>query len=135
MRNELARGRGLPILALALMAIMTWGGCSASSPSPDDGQKIAAAFLDEIRAGRVDAAWAGTTAEFKSLLGMEGLRGLAKKQPALREPVEFVGYAPVERNGLALAECTFRSPKRGKSVKVVLAREGGDWKVERLSLE
>jgi hypothetical protein len=132
------RGR----IALVVVALASAGGpgCSQSAPEADAGRAIASAFLDEIRQGRVDAAWAGTTAEFKSMLGLEGLRGLVRKNRALREPAEFVAFAPVERDGLKLAEYSFRTAKGKKSakvvlVKVILAREDGAWKVEWMSLE
>ncbi len=134
------RGR----IALVVVALASAGGsgCSQSAPEADAGRAIASAFLDEIRQGRVDAAWDGTTAEFKSRLGLEGLRGLVRKNRALREPAEFVAFAPVERDGLKLAEYSFRTAKgKGKKsakevlVKVILAREDGAWKVEWMSLE
>ena len=83
----------------------------------------------------MDDAWRGTSAEFKSMQGMEGLRGVVKQNASLRKPAEFVSFVPVTRNGLDMAECTFRTPAPGKTVKVLLAQEAGAWKVERMSVE
>ena len=77
-------GRGRIALVVLALAFAGGPGCSQSAPEADAGRAIASAFLDEIRQGRVDAAWAGTTAEFKSMLGLEGLRGLVRKNRALR---------------------------------------------------
>src|SRR3954447_18738370 len=133
-RTGLAERGRIALVVLAL-AFIGGPGCSRTAPEADAGREIASAFLDEIRQGRVDAAWAGTTAEFKSMLGLEGLRAFVRKNRALREPAEFVTFAPVERNGLSLAEYSFRTAKAKKPVKVILALEDGAWKVERLSLE
>ncbi len=130
-----AKHAARPAIAFLLAAIAGAGCSGGSAPAPDAGKEIASAFLGELRGGRVDSAWAGTSAEFKSMLGMEGLRALVKKNPAMREPAEFVAMEAVERNGLKMAECTFRPEKRKAIIKVLLAREDGDWKVERLALE
>ena len=128
--NAVAVG-GLLVLGLLLWWAVTW----MSGPprlKENQGREIATAFLAEIRRGNVDAAWEGTSAEFKSLLGLEGMRTYVKKHPGLKKEAEFTREAKVESNGLSLAEVVFREPTGGAEVKVLLAPEGGTWKVERL---
>jgi hypothetical protein len=124
-------------LLVALLGPAAWPGCSSSTPDPDASRSTAAKFLDEIRAGKVSNAWEGTTTEFKSLLGREGLEGYVRAHPALKEkePADFVSFNTAERNGLPLGECAFRSASRKSSIKVLLAREDGAWKVERLTVD
>ncbi len=124
--------------ALPALALIALPGCSASggsAPDPEAGRAVATAFLDEIRGGKVDDAWKGTSAEFKSMLGLEGLRSFVKKNAEAREPSEFIACVPKPANGLPLAECSFRSPKRNKTLKVLLGKEEGTWKVERFAIE
>jgi len=124
--------------AVALLAtLMVWGLMRFAGPDtpPDNGQEIAASFLAEIRAGRVDSAWEGTTAELKSFMGKERFRRFVRAQPALKQPAEPVGSAMISVQGLSRAQCTFR-PQSGKgTLKVLLASEDGQWKVERLDIE
>ncbi len=102
-------------------------------PDEEDGRAIGAAFLDQIREGRVDEAWGGTTSEFKSMLGLEGLRAYVAKHPELASPAEFEGLEEIEQNDLTLAKCRFRAAASGEPITVLLAREAGEWKVERLT--
>lgn len=131
-----------PARRAALAMLLTLGllpGCSGagggSAPAPDAGRAVAQTFLDQIRNGQVDAAWDATTAEFKSMLGKEGLRSYVKKNPEARAPAEFVACTPRPANGLPLAEATFRPAKGTKTLKVLLGKEGADWKVERFTIE
>src|SRR5262249_28252489 len=78
------------VLVAALAAIGYQWFAKAGGP-PDDKTSISIAepFLDEIRQGRVDAAWESTTAEFKSMTGKEDFKKFVNEQPALKEPLEF----------------------------------------------
>ncbi|WZO97533.1 hypothetical protein EP7_004570 [Isosphaeraceae bacterium EP7] len=125
-------------LVLPLILITLASACSAPGDSASDldsSRAAADAFLAEIRTGKVDAAWTSTTAEFKSMLGQEGLRQFVRSNPALREPATFVSVVPVTKNTLAMTECTYKPAKRTVSVKVLLAPETSSWKVERLIVE
>lgn len=122
-------------LLSALMLTGCSGGGGGSAPSPDDGRAVAATFLDQIRAGQVDQAWAGTTPEFKSMLGLEGFRSYVRKNPESKAPAEFVACVPKPANGLDLAESSFRSTKSAKTLKVLLGKDAGTWKVERFAIE
>ena len=102
----------------------------------DEARPIAEAFLAELRTGkadRIDAAWAGTTAEFKSNQGQEQFRKYVRGQKRLAEPAEFQGSDMAERNGLRVADCRFQA--RTGPVRVLLAWEAERWKVERVLVE
>jgi hypothetical protein len=103
--------------------------------TPDEAKEKAATFLDEIRAGRVDNAWAGTSADFKSMYGRERFRQYVKSKPVLKRPAEFEACEFKTEGDLRTAECTFRSSSGKGSIKVVLNVDEGVWKVGRLSVE
>lgn len=103
--------------------------------SPADGRPVAEAFLAQIRAGQVDAAWESTTAEFKSDEGREQFRQYVARNPVLHQPLEFAEYQATELNGLPRGQCLFRSAGFAGKVRVVLAREGDTWKAEGVIVE
>lgn len=132
-------GRSLPIvlavLALATVSLwLVWSLRRAAAP-PDNGREIATAFLDDLRNNRVDAAWAGTTAEFKSFLGRERLHAFVRSQPVLKTDLAFSDSQEFEANGIRLIAYIFRAPATPAAVRVLLAKEQGQWKVERLTVE
>jgi hypothetical protein len=103
--------------------------------SADLAQGIAAGFLAELRAGKVDHAWADTSADFKSMYGRERFRAYVRSKPVLKTPAEFIGCVFKVEGDLQTAECTFR-PSGGKgTIKVVLNPDQGRWKVGRLAVE
>ena len=143
----MAMTRGLAALAVLLCLGISCGGLSSSAP--DDGQAAAEAFLDAIRKGQVEPAWTGTTAEFKSLIGLDTLR-----EYVLETPADFVESRMIESGRGPMARYTFHAVaptktkgKAGKAAKdaksapvdvtiqVTTCRTDGAWKVERLALE
>lgn len=119
---------------LVLLGVIGWWafGRGGVPPLADDAARtIADAFLADVRGGKADAAWAGTSAEFKSLMGRDAFRAFVKSKKALKAPAEFERSERVERDGLHLVECHYRT-QGGGAVKVILAPEAGAWKVERL---
>ncbi len=130
---------GAAVAALALAAAGWWAARGGRTPdiAPDDARPIAEAFLGDVRTGkpdRVDAAWQGTTAEFKSYQGREQFRKFVRANKALAAPAEFQECQVTEANGLRVARCRFRTAS-GAPLTVMLAPEGGEWKVGRLLLE
>jgi hypothetical protein len=125
------------VILLLAAGVGAWFALSGGPPRLEDdaARKIAEAFLDEVRAGKPDAAWAATTAEFKSIQGKDTFRAFVKAKPALKGPAAFDGCQKTQANGLTLAVCTFKPAKGPGAVKVTLAPEQGQWKVERLAVE
>lgn len=132
----MANGSRLAALGglILVLGVAGWWVFGRGGPPPladDAARQIAESFLADVRAGRADAAWAGTSAEFKSLMGRDAFRAFVKSMKALKAPAEFERGERVERDGLHLAECHFR-PQGGGAIRVILAPEAGAWKVERL---
>ncbi|RUL84926.1 hypothetical protein [Tautonia sociabilis] len=127
---------------MAVLSSLLLGGCVGPGGEGDEGARTAATeFLDEVRAGRLEAAWQGTSAEFKSLMGLENLRDFVRAHPVLGEPAEYAETRALDRGGLDLAECVFLAPAfpkgaAGGSTITVLVAEGDEgWAVERLTVD
>jgi hypothetical protein len=102
--------------------------------SPAGAQEKAEAFLEAVRAGRADDAWAGTAADFKSMYGRDRFRQYVRSKPVLKTPATFEGCEFKTNGSLRMAECTFR-PAGGKgTITVVLSIDQDSWKVGRLSV-
>jgi hypothetical protein len=119
-----------------VVALVVW---MTSRPAPvanqEDGRPVAEAFLAQIRAGQVDAAWESTTAEFKSDEGREQFRQFVARTPLLKQPLEFGEYRATELNGLKRGECLFQAAGSPGKVRVVVGREGDAWKTEGVFVE
>jgi hypothetical protein len=102
-------------LSLAALAAMVWW----FLPGGD-----AAAFLAEVRAGKVDQAWDGTGTEFKSFMGKDQFRQFVKKHAALKTQAT-AGETTAQG---ALRECVFICGSL--KVIVIVGNSGGQWKVE-----
>lgn len=134
-------------LAGVLGLAVVLAGCSQSaSEAASDGRDLATRFLDDLRAGQVQAAWERTSTDFKSLMGLESLRDYVKTHPALKGPAEFSGSRPVERNGIALTEYEFRAtpPQTSRrkaasaspaTVKLLVIQQAEGPVIELLSVE
>lgn len=114
--------------------------CHRTPPPPqaEIGRQVAEAFLEQVRRGQLDAAWQSTTAEFKSYQGRDAFRHQIAQHPWLRQPLEFVQYEVGELNGLLRGQCLYRSAAgkaAGRQVKVAVAQEAGQWKVDSLLIE
>lgn len=139
MRKERRTSRPWRLLMAALMVFAACGGPGGEAGV--DGRASAARFLDELREGRHEPAWQGTSAEFKSLMGLENLRDYVRTHPALKAPAEYVETRTIDRNGRAASECVFRATVqvRGKAVpatiKVLVAPGDEGWQVEYLTVE
>lgn len=146
MEAKLVRGQRHGILliviwsgiALALFAAGCSGGGPGQAPPEAEGRAVAEPFLAEIRGGKFDAAWESTTAEFKSDMGRETFRRFARSKTALKEPLEYTGFEPDATNGITRGACDFRTPTAARvqaKVRILVARENDQWKVERLIVE
>lgn len=122
------------------LAHLGCGGPGGSSAN-EGGREAASRFLEDLRAGRYQPAWEGTSPEFKSLMGLENLRDYIKAHPALKGPAEHVESRDAPRGGHAMVEHVFRGNARvrGKTVpatvKVLVAFGHGNWGVEHVSVE
>ncbi|MCS6864587.1 MAG: hypothetical protein RMJ56_15695 [Gemmataceae bacterium] len=103
--------------------------------APAAAQQKAQEFLDALRSGRIDEAWAGTSTDFKSMYGRERFRQFVKSKPVLASPVEFVSCEQKMDNPLPLLECHFRPARGSGRIVVVLQFDQTEWKIGRLSVE
>ncbi len=107
--------------------------------APEIGRQVADAFLAQLRAGQFDAAWQSTTAEFKSDEGRESFARYVRGNPLLRRPLEFVNYEVTDLNGLVRGQCRYSPPAgskgAAKQVRITIAQEQGEWKVEGVFVE
>lgn len=124
-----------------LLAILFVVGCGRNQTPPESavGVKVADSFLAEIRAGKVEAAWQSTTAEFKSDEGQESLAQFVRKHAFIQHPMTFVEYQVSELNGLPRGQCLYQPPTTAKAgavtVKIAVAQEEGAWKVDGVFVE
>jgi len=130
------------IATVAMLALASAGCGAGSEPPKDASQQAASKFLEDLRAGKVEAAWQETSTEFKSLMGLGSLKDYVKAHPALKAPAEFAEVRNIEREGHFMAECKFHSSAKvkGKSAPAMIdvivgSSDGGEWKVEKLSVQ
>ncbi|QEH36205.1 hypothetical protein OJF2_47650 [Aquisphaera giovannonii] len=145
------RHRDWLMIIPALVLASPLAGCGRdSSKAGEDGRALAAEFLDDLRAGRFPEAFARTTTEFKSLMGLDTLRDYVKAHPALKGTPELADAKPSSRNGIKVTEYTYKATAppsahaRGKpsssssspaTIKVLVVAEGDGWAVESLTAE
>ena len=72
-------------------------------------------------------------AEFKSAEGKTKFAGRVKANAWLGEPMAFSSVQQVKVNDTDRLEFAFTSAKTGKFVRILLARDQGQWRVDRLS--
>lgn len=121
----------LVALLLILAGVAGWLWMSPTTqPSLDAGRAVAEAFLTELRETRPDKAWDSTTAEFKSAQGREAFQRDVKPLEFLRQPLDFVSAQVVTVQEQPRTEYLFRA-KTGETVRIVIGKDGGQWKVDR----
>lgn len=128
------------VVTWAAVLLLLVAACHRSPPPPPaaTGQQVAEAFLQQVRQGQLDAAWQSTTAEFKSYQGRDAFRQQVAQHPWLKQPLQFAAYEVNELNGLVRGQCVYRatsSKAAGRQVRIVVAQEAGQWKVDGLLLE
>ena len=127
------------ILLIALLVVMAvpvvwiWARPN-TQPDAAEGEAVAADFLSRLREGKPELAWESTTAEFKSARGKDSFVSFVKPEMFLKEPLEFVSTQTVVVQDQPHSEFVFRSAS-GPRVRIVVGREGGEWKVARWNLE
>jgi hypothetical protein len=129
---------GLAIVAVIVAGVVLgWFVLRRSPPAltPAAAQALATEFLDAVRTGRVDEAWAGTSTDFKSMYGRDRFRQFVRSKPVLASPLECVRCEQKLNSSLPLVECVFRPSRGREQVVVVLQFDQTQWKIGRLSVE
>lgn len=126
----------LGVAALAIAAFVYWvvRNPGPGLPSIELGQQTAETFLNAVRSGNHGAAWDSTTAEYKSLEGRESFIRSARKRALYKQPLQFVSSQEVEVMGQPRRELLYQDAKTGASVRILVANEAGEWRVDRLLL-
>lgn len=126
---------------LGALAVTLSGACHRAPPPADAAttQRETDTFLAKLRAGQYDAAWESTTTEFKSDEGRESFARFVKSKPQLRQPLNFKGYEVADQNGLKRGQCVYEPAGDSKSgpvrIRVLVAQEAGQWRVEGVFVE
>jgi hypothetical protein len=125
---------------ILIFAVVLQGCCSREVPAEAAvGQRVADAFLGQIRAGQLDAAWQSTSAEFKSDEGRESFIRDVKGKAFLSEPLKFVKYEVGDVNGLTRGQCFYESVGNAKTpaaqVRIVVGQERGEWRVDGMFVD
>ena len=97
------------------------------------GRAVAESFLEKVRIGKAGEAWDTATAEFKSIEGRESFMRKAKSLPILKAPLQFNSSQQVTIHDEPRTEFLFQSPD-AKMVRILVAFDRGDWKVDHLTL-
>jgi hypothetical protein len=117
------------LLAGLVAAIWAWTR-PPMQPGVDAGREVADEFLTQIREGHPEDAWESTTADFKSDQGKERFVRQVRPLPILNAPLEFVSVETVMIGDHPRPEYDYQSAA-GDSVRLVLGRDDGLWKVDR----
>jgi len=128
----------LAVLLLLAVAMGAWLFLAAPSrPSVDEGRAVADAFLARLRDGKADGAWDSTTADFKSFEGKENFRRRVAKTPSLKLPLAFVSTMTIAVGDQPRDEFLYQAKNGDKmaTVRLLIAREDGGWKVDRMTAE
>ena len=129
----------LALVTVGLLGYFTYRWSSQPPKAKEDYAHVADEFLEKVRSGKVGDAWQSTTAEFKSATGEGRFKAFVKANPALSAPAERTAFQNVTANGLTLGEYTYRaSPKKPtdqSTIRVWIAREHGEWRVDRVFVE
>ncbi|MFN0054199.1 MAG: hypothetical protein ACKV0T_18640 [Planctomycetales bacterium] len=135
------RGGNARVMVIVVAAALVgsawyfWPRNKGVAPAEEAGRPVVDAFLSDVREDRVDVAWDSASAEFKSDLGREAFHASVLRHPILKAPLQFASYRPNVTHGITRGEYTFRGEEVPQTVKIMVAREQEQWKVERLIVE
>ncbi len=128
-------------LLLALVALLLVGvgvlvimrlRIAESQPEAAEGRAIAETFLAQLTAGKAIEAWESTTAEFKSAEGRESFVRKMRTAKLFKKTPAFASSQSVKVGQAPRTEVLFNGPQ-GEEVRILLGRERGVWKVDRLT--
>lgn len=84
-----------------------------------------------MKSGDAAGAWESTSAEFKSAEGKESFLRATGPVAYLREPMTYLAAEKLKIGEETRTEFVYSAPS-GAKVKLLLGKEFGAWKVERL---
>jgi hypothetical protein len=121
--------------AVAVLAPSYWlGWIMSSSGDASDATATATAFLEDLVAGRFEAAYARTSTGFQSSNTMEHFRDVLKRNPMLEEaePIGECSSGIFPVNGCSTSEsrcCQIWIDKGNRVIALTMRVDRGQWKV------
>jgi hypothetical protein len=117
--------------------LLFWGLRTAMSTLPAL-QTSANAFLDDLGAGRVEAAYARTSVGFQANQTLAQFRAMVDQYPALKEhtsrSVNWVHVSQQLGGPIGTVQATVLSAHNSLSFTLTFVQEGEEWKVERFAV-
>lgn len=124
-------GGSIVVLFILFATVSFWFFSSAPIAQPGtEGQGLGEKFLEHVRLNQMDAAWEMTSPEFRSFMGRESFQKMVRSHPELREKPQFQERKPTKINGLDRVEFSYSFPKSGKKIRLVMAPDQGQFKIE-----
>jgi hypothetical protein len=125
------------LLLLSCGGFFVWAIWNASTEVPA-ARRSAESFLNELRSGRVDAAYRSTSEEFRRTTTLEQFRQFVSQFPLLtthtsRTIGEYRVYFGTGGQ-LAYFKVTVLAPQNALSFTVYLVKEEDEWRVQRLNV-
>src|SRR5438876_1099271 len=125
------------VAVVACCGVFGWMIYGVSQEAPA-AQAAAEGFFADLQAGRVDEAYAGTTAGFKAGMSLEQFRGLVAAFPAMKTHTSrTVQLGTINRGtggDVAIFKVALQAPAGATNCTLTLTKEGGAWKVHHLSI-
>jgi hypothetical protein len=101
-------------------------------------QASADAFLDDLKAGRIDAAYASTSNGFRAAQTLDQFRDFVKRLDTLKSQTSRSTVSSRLFQGTGGKQVTLimtlHAPNNAMSCTLIMVEENGQWKVERLSV-
>jgi hypothetical protein len=129
-------GVGL-VVVLACAGCGIWAFKSITKDIPP-AQASADAFLDDLKAGRTDAAYGSASSSFKTTQTLEQFREFVNRFDTLKTQITRSTESSRLFQGTGgkkvTLKMTLQSPNNAMSCTLIMVEENGQWKVERLSV-
>ena len=123
--------------------IIVCGGCgiwlfkSIATDIPP-AQAAANVFMDDLKADRVDPAYASTSSGFKSTESLEKFRDFVKRLDTFKTQTSRSFDSSMIHHGTygkqATLKMTLHAPNNAMSCTLTMVEENGQWKVQRLNV-
>jgi hypothetical protein len=121
----------------ACAGFMFWGFKNFSGDMAG-AQAASDAFIDDIRAGQIDAAYGRTTNSFQAIKPLDQFRQFVKQYPALATYTSRTPGGVFVNKQPGLTTATLRStvigPGNSLSFTLVLKKENEEWKVDQFTV-
>jgi hypothetical protein len=123
---------GCLLVVLLLVGLIAGGAWFMTSGAAD----AAKAQLADLRAGRMDAAYARFSEDYRARVSQEDFAAFVARHPALADPADSTFLSRNVTNNRANISGTLKAGSGAtESVAYRLVREGGQWLVEDIEVE